>query len=75
MQRAGIYMNHCLEEVRSLANYTDVPATRLEMQFYCIIFTTGTLFLMSVRAYSPFAHILAQAMASFEQFVPKKYYC
>lgn len=30
---------------------------------------------MSVHAYSPFAYILAQAMASFEQFVLKKYYC
>ena len=45
------------------------------MQFYCIIFTTRTLFLMSVHAYSPFAYILAQAMVSFEQFVLKKYSC
>lgn len=30
---------------------------------------------MSVHAYSPFAHILAQAMTSFEQFVLKKYSC
>lgn len=30
MQRAGINMKHWLEEVRNLANYTDVPVTRLD---------------------------------------------
>lgn len=45
------------------------------MQFYCITVTTGTLFLTSVPAYSPFAYILAQAMVNFEQFVLKKYSC
>lgn len=44
MQRAGIYMNHCLEEVRNLANYTDVPATRLDAILLHHIHHRNTIF-------------------------------
>lgn len=46
------------------------------MQFHCIIFTTGTLFLMSVPAYSPFAYIFGTGSSEFWTVCPeKKYSC
>lgn len=76
MQRAGIHMNCWVEEVRNTANYTDVPATRLDAVLQHHIHHRNSfffiLFFMSVHAYSPSAYVLAQALLSFEQFVLKK---
>lgn len=44
MQRVGIYINHCLEEVRNLANYTDVPATGLDAILLHHIHHSNTIF-------------------------------